>query len=88
MLLFKPCHKFTVKDIINQYELRYDEPIPDIDPITGTEIETSRQLQFESYDKYKFYEFGLSRLVVESIITLALLERIKTKFANIYYVNW
>lgn len=80
--LFDHYHKFTVEDIIDQYELRCDEPPPDLDPITGIETETSRQLRFESYDEYEFDEVGLTRLVVESLITPSLLERITTKFGN------
>ena len=37
-------HKFTVEEVIAQHELRCDEPAPDLDPDTGIETETSRQL--------------------------------------------
>ena len=80
--LFEHYHKFTVEDIIDQCELRSEEPNPDLDPNTGDETETSKQLRFESYDEYEFDEFGLTRLVVESLITPELLERITTKFGN------
>ena len=37
-------HKFTVEEVIDQYELRCEEPAPEIDPNTGQETETSVQL--------------------------------------------
>ena len=80
--LFDHCHKFTVEEIIAQFELRCEEPDPDFDPDTGDETETSKQLRFETYDEYEFDEFGLSRLVVESLISSSLMERIITKFGN------
>ena len=42
--LFENYHKFTVEDIIDQFELRCEEPAPDIDPDTGAETEMSKQL--------------------------------------------
>lgn len=63
--LFDNYHKFSVEEVIDQYELRCEEPPPDLHPITGDETDESKQLCFESYDKYEFDEFGLSRLVVE-----------------------
>ena len=80
--LFEHYHKFTVEEIIDQYELRCSEPPPELDPTTGDEIEESRQLQFESYDEYEFNDIGLSRLVVESMLTPSLQERMFTKFGN------
>ena len=50
--------------------------------MTGDETNESKQLRFEAYDEYEFDEFGLSRLVVESLITPSLLERITTKYGN------
>ena len=40
------------------------------------------QLRFETYDDYEFDDFGLSRLVVESLLSPLLLEQIITKFGN------
>ena len=59
-----------------------EEPEPELDPDTGVETETSKQLRFETYDEYEFDDFGLSRLVVESLISPSLIERIVTKFGN------
>ena len=80
--LFDHYHKFTVEEIIAQFELRCEEPDLDLDPDTDIETETSKQLRFETYDEYKFDDFGLSRLVVESLISSLLMERIVTKFGN------
>ncbi len=80
--LFDHYHKFTIEEIIEQFEIRCDEPPPQLDLDTGIETETSRQLQFESYDSYEFDDFGLSRFVVESLLTSFLLERIATKYGN------
>ena len=51
-----------------------------MDPTTGLEIEISKQLRFEVYDNYKFDDFGLSRLMVESLLSPALMERITTRY--------
>ena len=73
-------HKFTVEEVIEQYEVRCEEPTPELDPMTGLETETSKQLRFEAYDNYEFDDFGLSRLVVESLLSPALMERITTRY--------
>ena len=80
--LFDHYHKFTVEEVIDQHEYRSTEPDPVIDPDTLTETDESKQLRFESYDEYEFDEFGLSRLVVESLLAPTLLERIATRFGN------
>ena len=80
--LFDHYHKFTVEEVIEQFELRCEEPTPEIDPDTQQETEMSAQLRFQAYDNYKFDDFGLSRLVVESLISPALMERISTKYSN------
>ena len=80
--LFDHYHKLTVEDVIDQYELRCDEPDPIVDPTTQVETDASKQLRFEAYDDYEFDDFGLSRLVVESLISPDLMERISTKFSN------
>ena len=68
--------------------MRCSEPPPELDPTTGDEIEESRQLQFESYDEYEFNDIGLSRLVVESMLTPSLQERMFTKFGNDNYETY
>ena len=80
--LFEHYHKFTVEEVINQHELRSEEPLPQIDPNTNQETTESIQLRFETYDDYEFDDFGLSRLVVESLLSTTLLERIVTRFGN------
>ena len=80
--LFDHYHKFTVEEIIAQYELCCNKPEHDINPVTGQETETSRQLRFEAYNKYEFEDFGLFQFVVESLLTTTFLERITTKFGN------
>ena len=80
--LFEHYHKFTVEEIIEQVELRSEEPDPDLDPDTGQETETSKQLRFEAHNDYELDEFGMSRLVVESLLSPELLEQMYTKFGN------
>ena len=72
-------HKFTVEEVIDQFELRCDQPPRELDE-NGDETVTSIQLRYESYDNYEFDEFGLSRLVVESLLSPSLMERITTKY--------
>ena len=62
--------------------MRSIEPEPELDPDTNLETETSAQLRFEAYDEYEFDDFGLSRLVVESLLSPSLLERVITRFGN------
>ena len=62
------------------HELRCDEPDPDIDPNIGLETDVSKQLRFESYNDYKFDHFGISQLVVESLIAPELMERNATRY--------
>lgn len=71
-----------MEELIEQHELQCEEPETELDSITGIETDTSKQLRFEAYDEYEFDEFGLSRLVLESLLTESLLERIFTKFGN------
>lgn len=66
-------HKFTVEEVIDQFELRCDQPPRELDE-NGDETVTSIQLRYESYDDYEFDEFGLSRLVVESLLSPSLME--------------
>ena len=80
--LFDNYHKFTVDEVIAQHEYRCEEPEPELDPTTNLETEESEQLRFEFYDDYEFDDFGLSRLVVESLLSPTLLERIVTRFGN------
>ena len=40
------------------------------------------QLRFKAYNKYEFDDFGLSRLVVESLLSLSSWEWINTRFEN------
>ena len=75
-------HKFTVEEVIEQFELRCEEPAPELDPDTQQETEMSAQLQFEAYDNFEFDDFGLLRLVVESLISPSLMKRISTKYSN------
>ena len=80
--LFDHYHKFTVEEVIEKFELRCDEPAPEIVPDTQQDTEMSAQLRFGAYDNYEFDDFDLSRLVVESLISSALMEQISTKYSN------
>ena len=82
VLLFEYYHKFTVKDVIAHHEFRCEEPDPEVDPITNLETEESIQLRLELYNNYEFDNFGLSRLVVESLLSTNLMDKIATKFGN------
>ena len=80
--LFEHYHKFTFEDVIAHHEFRCEEPDPEIDPDTNLETEESQQLRFESYDENEFDDFGLLRLVVESLLSSELMDKIATKFGN------
>ena len=70
----------NIKNLENEF--RYEEPDPEVDPVTNLETEESIQLRFELYDDYKFDDFGLSRLVVESLLSIDLMDKVATKFGN------
>ena len=74
--LFDNYHKFTVDEVIAHHEYRCEEPDPEFDTITNLETDESKQLRFE------FDDFGLSRLVVKSLLSTTLQERIITRFGN------
>ena len=80
--LFDHYHKVTVEEVIAQHEARCDEPLPVLDPTTNQETTASEQQRFVAYDEFEFDDFGLSRLVVESLLTPSLLERVFTRFGN------
>ena len=67
-------HKFTFKEVIDQYELRCKEPIYELDPDTLQEAENSLLLRFEAYNNYEFDDFGLPWLVVNLLISPSLME--------------
>ena len=56
--------------------------MPEFDPTTNLETEASLQPRFEAYDDYEFDDFGLSRLVVEILLSPTLMDKIVTKFGN------
>ena len=75
-------HKFPVEEVIIQYKLWCKESDLELDPSTGIEAETSKQLRFEAYNDYEFDDFCLSRMVVKSLLSSALMECITTKYRN------
>ena len=79
--LFDNYHKFTVEEVIEQHKDRCEELCPDFDT-NGVETKDSESLRFVAYDDYEFDEFGLSRLVVESLLGDTFLEKIYTRFGN------
>ena len=82
LLLFEHYHKFIVEDVIGHHEFRCEEPDPEIDPTTNQETAALIQLHFKLYDNYEFDDFGLSQLVVQSLLSPTLLDKITTKFGN------
>ena len=80
--MFNYYQKYSVDEVIEQYELSCNEPEPEIDPDTAQETEMPIQLWFEVYNCYEFDDISLSRLVVESIVFPVLIEQIDTKFEN------
>ena len=67
--LFEYCHKFTVEEVIAQHEIRRDEPVPELNPATSLKTYESEQQKFIAYNEFEFDDFGLSCLLVESLLT-------------------
>ena len=82
VLLFENYHKVTVDEVIVQHEIRSEEADPELDDATGLETDESKERRFIAYDEFEFDDFGLSRLVVESLLSPTLMERIVTRFGN------
>ena len=80
--MFENYHKVTVDEVIAQHEIRAGEADPELDDATGLETDESKERRFIAYDEFEFDDFGLSRLVVESLLSPTLMERIVTRFGN------
>ena len=71
MNLIKNVHLFTIDSVTAEHESRIDEPAI-IQDSSGTETIDSAQARFRCYDEFEKYDFSLSRLAIESLITLCL----------------
>ena len=80
MNLIKNVHMFTIDSVTTEHNSRLVEP-PIIQDSSGTETTKSAQACFCCYDEYKKYDFSLSRLAIESLITLCLQEAISVRFS-------
>ena len=80
--LVKNVHLFTMDSVTQEHESRLIEP-PVIYDSAGTETADSVQARFRCYDEFEKYDFSLSRLAIESLITLRLREAISVRFSHI-----
>ena len=80
--LVKNVHLFTIDSVTQEHESRLIEPSV-VNDSTGNETSGSSQARFRCYDEFEKYDFSLSRLAIESLITLRLREAISIRFSHI-----
>jgi hypothetical protein len=74
---------FKVEDVLQEFTSRLVEPGP---MLMGPEnAETSRSVarRFKCFDNYELDAIGMSRLMVESLLTQSFLQKIETRFSHI-----
>ena len=78
-------HAFSLKKVTTEFESRLIEPDPVSVTTNGTQIETrdSIQARHRAYDEYEIYDISLSRLVVDSLLSLFFRNEIQTRFSQI-----
>ena len=67
--LVKNVHLFTIDSVTQEHESRLIEP-PVVNDSSVAETSDSIQARFRCYDEFEKYDFSLSRLAIESLITL------------------
>ena len=82
MNLIKNVHLFTIDTVTTEHESCINKPSV-IQDLTGSKTTDSVQARFRCYDKFKKYDFSLSRLAIESLITLCLQEAVSVRFSHV-----
>lgn len=79
--LIVDSHLFDLESVKDEYESRLLRPTPVLDA-NQQETPDSIQARFKTYDEYERYDWALSQLVIESLISTPFRETIKTRFSH------
>jgi hypothetical protein len=74
---------FKVEDVLQEFTSRLVEPGPMLMGPDNTETSRSIAKRFKCFDTYKLDDIGMSRLMVESLLTQSFLQKIETRFSHI-----
>ena len=80
--LLDHAHSFSLQDVIAEFQDRSRTPKTEFEPDLITETKLSIASRLKSYDEYEQYDFALSRLVVESIVTTSFRRKVETRFSH------
>jgi hypothetical protein len=80
--LLDEAHGFTVEDVTAEHVSRLNEPVPIMSPLGGVETRASKIARFKCYDVYEKYDFALSRLVVESLLSVEFREKLRVRYSH------
>ena len=73
-------HSFTLDGVLSEHRLRdKEEPAESVD-LQLNEFPSSVINRFKCYDEFEIDDFNLSRLVIESLISADLRQKVKTRF--------
>jgi hypothetical protein len=73
-------HSFTFTEVFDEHKSRnQDEPPPAFDT-NQTELSSSVINRYKCYDVFEIDDFNLSRLVIESLLSSDLRQKVKTRF--------
>ena len=82
--LAENSHKFTVDDVIAEYEARVQpEALPLLDSVSHMETASSVVNRYRSYDDFERGDLALSRLAMESLVTPAFRTTVHTRFSHL-----
>jgi hypothetical protein len=73
-------HSFTFTEVLEEHESRNRDEPPSTFDSTQTELLSSVVDRFKCYDVFEIDDFNLSRLVIESLISADLRQKVKTRF--------
>lgn len=74
---------FKVEDVLQEFTSRLVEPGPILMGPDNTETARSVARRFKCFDTYELDDIGMSRLMVESLLTQSFLQKIETRFSHI-----
>lgn len=80
--LIKNSHLFTIEDVTIEHNSRMNEPAI-VNDAPGIETNESKEARFCCYDDHDKYDIALSKMAIESLITLLLREAVSTRFLHI-----